>query len=80
MKKGNVSILEHESVPIHEIITNEELNALLNKYKIHKEQLPKIKSTDPVIKEINAELGDVVEIRRSSRTAGTALSYRLVIK
>ena len=80
MKREKISILEHELVPAHEIIADEELNVLLNQYKIKKEQLPKIKSSDPVSKEIQAEEGDVVKIRRSSRTAGSVLSYRLVVK
>jgi len=80
MKKGKVSILEHELVPLHEVMTEREVEELLNKYKIKKEQLPKIKSSDPVIKEIKAREGDVVRITRKSRTAGRFLAYRLVTK
>ncbi len=80
MKKGKVSILEHELVPLHEVMTEREVEELLDKYKIKKEQLPKIKSSDPVIKEIKAREGDVVRITRKSRTAGRFLAYRLVTK
>jgi DNA-directed RNA polymerase subunit H len=80
MKKGKISILKHELVSKHEIIGEGEVKELLNKYNIKREQLPKIKSSDPVIKEIKAEVGDIVKITRSSRTAGKFLSYRLVIE
>jgi DNA-directed RNA polymerase subunit H len=80
MKKGKFSILEHELVPKHEILEKREVAELLDRYNVQKEQLPKIKKSDPVIKEIKAEVGDVVRITRSSRTAGKSLSYRLVIE
>ncbi|MDI6885849.1 MAG: DNA-directed RNA polymerase subunit H [archaeon] len=80
MKKGRFSILEHELVPKHEIPEGREVAELLDKYKLQKEQLPKIKKSDPVIKEIKAKVGDVVRITRRSRTAGKSLSYRLVIE
>jgi DNA-directed RNA polymerase subunit H len=80
MKKGKISILEHELVPEHMVIDESAVEELLGRYKIRKEQLPKIKLSDPVIKEIKAELGDVVEIKRRSRTAGKIISYRLVIE
>ncbi|MBE0516529.1 MAG: DNA-directed RNA polymerase subunit H [Methanophagales archaeon] len=80
MKKGKFSILEHELVPKHEILDERGAAALLDTYKLQKEQLPKIKKSDPVIKEIKAEVGDVVRITRRSRTAGKSLSYRLVIE
>ncbi|MHC1610923.1 MAG: DNA-directed RNA polymerase subunit H [Candidatus Methanospirareceae archaeon] len=80
MKKERVSILEHELVPKHEIMDEDEVAELLKTYKIKKEQLPKIKSSDPVIKEIKAEVGDVVRITRRSEIAGKSLSYRLVIE
>jgi DNA-directed RNA polymerase subunit H len=80
MKRGKVSIREHVLVPTHEILDAEEVVELLKTYKMDKEQLPKIKSTDPVIKEIKSEVGDVIRIRRTSRTAGKSISYRLVIE
>ena len=80
MKKGKVSIRDHELVPTHEIVDAGEVTELLKRYKIGKEQLPKIKVSDPVIKEIKADAGDVIRIRRTSRTAGKSISYRLVIE
>jgi len=78
-RKGKETILEHVLVPKHEIVDDATVVELLKRYNIQKEQLTKIKSTDPVIKEIKANVGDVVRIKRSSRTAGECLYYRLVI-
>ncbi|MHC1571530.1 MAG: DNA-directed RNA polymerase subunit H [Methanosarcinales archaeon] len=73
------SLLDHEMVPSHEILDEEEVKSLLERYGIEKEQLPKIKVKDPVIKEIKAQVGDVIKITRKSATAGEAIIYRLVI-
>ena len=75
-----LSLLDHESVPKHEIMSEGELKSVLSKFSIEKEQLPKIKVQDPVSKEIGAALGDVVKITRKSQTAGEADYYRLVIE
>ena len=80
MKKEKVSIIEHELVPKHEILEEGEVKELLDTYKIKREQLPKIKLSDPVIKEIKAKVGDVVKITRRSRTARKAFFYRLVME
>lgn len=80
MKKGRISVLDHELVPVHEVLAEAEVAELLKRYKIQKEQLPKITEADPAIKEIKAEVGNVVRIRRKSKTAGKSLSYRLVIE
>jgi len=76
-KKFNV--LEHELVPDHILLTEEETQELLKKYGITRGQLPKIKSSDVVVKQINAKPGDVLKIIRKSLTAGKAVAYRLVI-
>ncbi|MDR2944631.1 MAG: DNA-directed RNA polymerase subunit H [Methanosarcinales archaeon] len=72
-------LLDHESVPHHEIIEGEEVAVLLEKYAIDKEQLPKIRFDDPIVLEIGAKIGDVMKISRKSQTADEAFYYRLVI-
>jgi DNA-directed RNA polymerase subunit H len=74
------SLLNHESVPKHEIISEGELKSVLSNYFVEKEQLPKIKVHDPVCKEIGAAVGDVIKITRKSQTAGEAEYYRFVIE
>ena len=52
----------------------------MSRYNIEKEKLSKITTSDPVIKEIGANAGDVVEITRNSETAGEFVFYRIVIE
>jgi DNA-directed RNA polymerase subunit H len=66
-------------VPKHEVLSEEELKALLERYNITKGQLPKILITDPVVKKIKAKVGDVVRITRESKTAGKSVVYRVVV-
>ncbi len=69
----------HVLVPEHRILSEEEKKELLEKYKIDIKQLPMILSSDPMVKQIGAKVGDVIEIKRKSPTAGEALYYRLVV-
>ena len=73
-----VSVLEHEMVPKHEVLTATEKNEVLETIGIVKEQLPVIKETDSVSKELAAKPGDVLRIVRKSQTAGHTVYYRLV--
>jgi DNA-directed RNA polymerase subunit H len=77
-KKFNV--LEHELVPGHILLTEEEAAEVLKRYNISKGQLPKIKTSDVVVKQVGAKPGDVLKIIRKSLTAGKAVAYRLVIE
>jgi len=72
-------LLDHESVPHHEIIGEEEIAGLLKRFSIEKEQFPKIRIDDPIVLEIGAGIGDVIKITRKSQTAEEAYYYRLVI-
>jgi DNA-directed RNA polymerase subunit H len=74
------SLLSHQLVAEHILLSDNEANQVLKKYDIEKEQLPKIKITDPVIMEINAQVGQIVKIVRKSQTAGEAEFYRLIIE
>jgi len=71
--------LEHKMVPNHEILNEEDLNKILSEYKVDKEQLPKIRISDPSAVFVKAKVGDVVRISRDSQTAGKSYFYRLVI-
>jgi len=73
-------ILKHELVPEHILLKEEERKKLLEELKILPQQLPKILTTDPVVKEIEAKEGDVLKIIRKSQTAGETTYYRLVSK
>lgn len=78
MKKLNV--LDHELVPEHTILNEQEKEEVLKKYGISLRQLPRVLITDPAIKEMNPKLGDVVKVMRKSQTAGESAYYRVVIK
>ena len=78
--KRKISICEHVWVPRHEVLSEEEAEELLRRYNVSREQLPKIKISDPVIKEIGAREGNIVRIVRKSRTAGRSVYYRVVVR
>jgi DNA-directed RNA polymerase subunit H len=71
--------LEHKMVPRHEIVDENDLEKILIEYNIEKEQMPKIRESDPSARAIQCKVGDVVRITRESPTAGKAIFYRLVI-
>lgn len=74
------NVLNHVNVPLHEVLSDDEAAALLSKYGIVREQLPKIKNTDPAAKVVAAKPGNIIRITRRSPTAGVATAYRLVIE
>ncbi|RLI78134.1 DNA-directed RNA polymerase subunit H [Archaeoglobales archaeon] len=74
-----MKLQDHMLVPKHEVLNKEEAEELLRSLGVKKEQLPKIKATDPIAKEIGAKVGDIVKITRESLTAGKSVAYRLVI-
>ena len=67
-------------VPEHILLTEEEAAEVLKKYNITPGQLPKIKTSDVVVKQIGASRATFSRITRKSLTAGKAISYRLVIE
>jgi DNA-directed RNA polymerase subunit H len=73
-------ILKHELVPDHVVLSKSEINKIIKKLDIHPEELPKIKSDDPVVKAIEAKSGDIIQITRKSQTAGKFITYRLVLE
>lgn len=73
-------ITKHDMVPKHELLGEKERDEVLKKFGITLRQLPRIVDSDPMVKILNAKIGDVVKITRKSETAGEAEYYRVVIK
>lgn len=73
-------VIQHNLVPKHEVLDKKSKNEILEKYHIKKESLPKILTSDKVIKAIKAKPGDVVKITRKSKVAGKTIYYRLVME
>jgi len=80
IEKQEFDIMNHDLVPLHVIISDEEKKELFEKYNITQDQLPKILNTDPVSIFIGAQPGQILKIVRKSRTAKEAVAYRLVVE
>jgi DNA-directed RNA polymerase subunit H len=78
--KPEFSVFKHVLVPKHERLSPEERQQVLQRFGIKPYQLPKILSSDPCVKAINAVPGDIVRITRKSPTAGTSHFYRYVVE
>ena len=76
---SSVDITAHILVPKHSKLTVEEMNDVLTRLNITVHQLPKILKSDPAIRHLPIEVGDVIQIERVSPTTGKALYYRAVI-
>lgn len=73
------SKLKNALVPKHEILGEKEASMILKSYNVTPNELPRIKKSDPSIKELNPEVGNIIKITRKSPSAGTAFYYRVVI-
>ncbi len=73
-------IFDHVLVPKHEILTPEERQEILAKFKVEAYQLPQIKISDPAVRAIGARPGDIVRVLRDSATAGLYVAYRYVVE
>jgi DNA-directed RNA polymerase subunit H len=74
-----VDVSNHELVPEHTVVDDDEVSRALDEYDIKRTDLPKIKRSDPALPS-SADVGDVVRIVRDSRTTDEAVTYRLVVK
>ncbi len=77
-------MLEHQLVPEHRLLSEEEAERVLKALRITKDQLPKIHRSDPVIQVLERiegpiDEGRIIKVTRVSSTAGVSEAYRLVI-
>ena len=79
-KKKKIDVLLHELVPKHVLLTKEESQNLLEKYKINLNDLPQVFEKDPVAIAIGAKEGDIVKIVRDSETTVRKVDYYRYVK
>jgi len=77
---SEIDITKHYLVPKHIILSEEEKKEILGKYKISLLDLPKIKISDPSLKNLNAKQGDIVKIIRNNPWIGEEVYYRVVVE
>ena len=79
-KKKKIDVLLHKYVPKHILLTKDESDELLKKYKIGVTDLPQMCEKDPVANAIGAKEGDIVKIIRDSETSVTSVVYYRYVK
>lgn len=80
LKRLQFNILKHVLVPLHRILSKSEENILKERYNIMDvTQLPELSRFDPVAQSIGIRPGEICEIIRPSKTAITALYYRICV-
>ena len=74
-----IDITNHEAVPEHRKLDEDEAEEVLEKFEVTRDNLPKIERTDAALKQMDIEEDDVIEIVRDSPTAGKSTYYRVVV-
>lgn len=87
MATENISfnVLKHVLVPEHHLLTEEEADAVLSRKGMTRDQLPKVRKSDPGIKILETihgpiDEGRVIKVVRKSETAQEFVAYRLVTR
>ncbi len=73
-------VTEHMLVPLHEVLTKDEGENVLESYRARKRDMPLIRTNEDVAKYYNMKPGEIVRIYRPSPLTCEAIAYRLVIK
>lgn len=75
-----INLIDHEYVPEHIPLTDEQQKEVLEKYHLKKKNMPKILKADPVSRYYNMKAGNVFKIIRPCEKSGISYCYRLVVK
>lgn len=72
-------IADHDLVPDHEPLDDDEVETVLDEHNVSKDELPQIEADDAIAEKLDVEPGDVIAITRPSPTAGEITYYRIVV-
>lgn len=75
-----MNIIDHHLVPTHKVLEASEANTFYETFNCKKRNMPKILTSDPIVRYYNMKLGDICRITRPSENSGYGVTYRLVIK
>lgn len=84
-ENNSFNVLRHVLVPEHHLLSEEQADAVLSKKGMTRDQLPKIRKSDPGIKVLETihgpiDEGRVIKVVRKSDTAQEFVAYRLVTR
>jgi DNA-directed RNA polymerase I, II, and III subunit RPABC1 len=77
-KRLTFNITKHELVPKHQLLNEEEILEIEEKYNTNRSMFPKMLSNDPISKYYNARPGSMFKIERKSHSSGYSVGYRIV--
>ena len=83
---SDYNVLEHDNVPEHHLVDVAEEERILKQYNVGKDQLPKIRKSDPCIKILEEardgeiEEGRLIRIVRTHSVSGVSIGYRVVVR
>ena len=83
---SDYNVLEHDNVPEHHLVDVAEELKILAQYHVGKDQLPKIRKSDPCIKileearDSEIEEGRLIRIVRTHSVSGVSIGYRVVVR
>lgn len=74
------NLVDHDMVPNHEVLSQEQGEKVLQTYCAKKKDMPLISTSDPVGKYYNIKIGNIVRIIRPSDGTVDSIFYRIAVK
>lgn len=78
-EESGIDIFKSKLVPKSRILSDEETTALLDRFNISRQQLPRITAIDAVVRALKAKPGQVIEFNRTNKSAGLSKYYRIIV-
>lgn len=75
-----INVVDHNLVPKHIVLTQEEAKFVLETYNAKKKDMPLISSSDPIARYYNMHPDNICKIERPSVMTCTVPFYRIVVK